>query len=78
MSIPADESVAKASPATVIDLDSEPLPISRFSDAFSMDHRFQSVMFLDFMGSEMVVVERPGLAVMQSLPEGFYKHSYGT
>lgn len=49
-----------------------------FSQVFKMDHRYQPLMYLDFVGREMVVVERPALAVMKSLPQGYYKHQYGT
>jgi U3 small nucleolar RNA-associated protein 4 len=61
----------------VIDVDAEK-PV--YSDAFKMDHRFQDLMFLDIMSSsgEWVVVERPALEVMKTLPPGFYKKAYGT
>lgn len=62
----------------VIDLDALERP--KYSDAFKMDHRFQDLMFLDIMSpsGEWVVVERPALEVMKTLPPGFYKKAYGT
>jgi hypothetical protein len=51
---------------------------SKLSEAFQMDHRYQPLLFLDFIENEMVVVERPELEVLRSLPPSYYKHAYGT
>lgn len=41
--------------------------------------RFQPLMLLEFASpSEMVVVERPLLKIMEALPEGFFRDRYGT
>lgn len=49
-----------------------------FSDSFKMDHRYGPLMFLDYIGNEIVIVERPALSIMKNLPLSFYKHAYGT
>ncbi|KAH6560321.1 hypothetical protein BASA62_010522 [Batrachochytrium salamandrivorans] len=45
---------------------------------FVVDTRYQSIMYLGFCGSQIVVVERPVLHVLAALPTAFYKHKYGT
>ena len=62
----------------VICLDREEQFNSKFSQTFTMDHRYQPLLFLDYMGNELVVVERPAMSVVQALPPGYYKHYYGT
>jgi U3 small nucleolar RNA-associated protein 4 len=62
----------------VICLDMEETEPDVFSQAFKMDHRYSPLLFLDFIEDEMVVVERPALQVMKSLPMSYYKHQYGT
>ncbi|TPX62599.1 hypothetical protein PhCBS80983_g00402 [Powellomyces hirtus] len=60
------------SPARSLDIE--------FSGAFQMEHRYGPVMAVEFIGTdELVVVERPVLAIMQGLGVGgYYKHKYGT
>ncbi|KAJ8324290.1 U3 small nucleolar RNA-associated protein [Batrachochytrium dendrobatidis] len=45
---------------------------------FVMDTRYQSIMYMEYAGSELVVIERPVLHVLATLPVAFYKHKYGT
>jgi hypothetical protein len=46
---------------------------------FTKIDRFQPLMLLEFSSSsEMVVVERPLLKIMEALPEGFFRDRYGT
>jgi U3 small nucleolar RNA-associated protein 4 len=49
-----------------------------FSESFKMDHRYGPLMFLDCIGNEIVIVERPALSIMKNLPLSYYKHAYGT
>ncbi len=44
-----------------------------------MSHRFQSIMFMGVCNeSELLIVERPVLEMLQNLPQSFYKKKYGT
>ncbi|RUS34689.1 WD40-repeat-containing domain protein [Jimgerdemannia flammicorona] len=46
---------------------------------FQVLHKFQPLMFLDFVGPDsMVVVERPMFGILEKLPPSFYKAKYGT
>ena len=56
----------------------ESLTQSKKPMALEMDHRFQSIMHMQGLGTELVVVERPVLHVLASLPSAFQKHKYGT
>ncbi|KAI8905491.1 WD40-repeat-containing domain protein [Gorgonomyces haynaldii] len=47
------------------------------SHALELNDRFQSIMALVQMGSELVVAERPVLHVLAELPPAFSKHKYG-
>ena len=46
---------------------------------FQILHKFQPMMFLDFLSADsMVVVERPMFSILEKLPPSFYKAKYGT
>lgn len=48
------------------------------SAQFIKIHRYQPLMFLDFVGDdEMVVVERPWFGILESLPPSFHRKKYG-
>ncbi|OZJ06653.1 hypothetical protein BZG36_00273 [Bifiguratus adelaidae] len=46
---------------------------------FQILHKFQPMMFLDFLSEDsMVVVERPMFSILEKLPPSYYKAKYGT
>jgi hypothetical protein len=44
----------------------------------SMGYKFPSLLFMGKIGSELCVVERPILSMMENLPMSFSKKTYGT
>ncbi|KAF9100320.1 U3 small nucleolar RNA-associated protein [Mortierella sp. GBA35] len=46
---------------------------------FQVLHKFQPLMFVDFVDdNSLVVVELPFIKILSSLPPSYYRHSYGT
>ncbi|KAI1294060.1 U3 small nucleolar RNA-associated protein [Mortierella claussenii] len=46
---------------------------------FQLLHKFQPLMFVDFVGdNSLVVVELPFIKILSSLPPSYYRASYGT
>ncbi|KAG0000709.1 U3 small nucleolar RNA-associated protein [Entomortierella chlamydospora] len=46
---------------------------------FQLLHKFQPLMFVDFIGdNSLVVVELPFIKILSSLPPSYYRASYGT
>ncbi|KAF9919581.1 U3 small nucleolar RNA-associated protein [Linnemannia zychae] len=46
---------------------------------FQVLHKFQPLMFVDFLGdNSMVVVELPFIKILSTLPPSYYRASYGT
>ncbi len=88
----AEEAEADAdADAMAMDVDGVPpasvASTSTSSNTTKMDHRYQSILFAGYLPSpttsssgicELVVVERPVLAVLQALGPTFAKHKYGT
>lgn len=53
--------------------------INKRSINFQLVQRYQSLMFVDFISHDsLVVVERPFTSVLENLPPSFYKAQYGT
>eukprot|EP00163_Fabomonas_tropica_P002941 TRINITY_DN1240_c1_g4_i3.p1 TRINITY_DN1240_c1_g4~~TRINITY_DN1240_c1_g4_i3.p1 ORF type:complete len:341 (-),score=52.69 TRINITY_DN1240_c1_g4_i3:40-1062(-) len=51
----------------------------KLASNFALLRHFQQIMFLDHVAANvMVVAERPWIKVLQSLPDAFYRHKYGT
>ncbi|RKO91094.1 quinon protein alcohol dehydrogenase-like superfamily [Blyttiomyces helicus] len=73
-----DETTTDRSAAPLVRLEGN-RPRHAFSDttcseSFQMDHRYSPLMFLGFVAEgEMVVVERPILKILETLPAGFAK-----
>lgn len=68
-----DPNDAKRKMSTILTLHDIPL-----SSAISVDHRFQNIMHIEFLGEELVVVERPILDVIAKLPKSFYRKKYAS
>ncbi|EPZ34463.1 WD40 repeat-like protein [Rozella allomycis CSF55] len=46
--------------------------------AYKIYNYYKPLMFVDFMDNDMVVVERPWLAVMENFPDAFHEPSFGS
>jgi hypothetical protein len=58
--------------------DGEMKKVGKYAKGFTRIERFSPIMMMDCVGKdEMVVVERPMLKIMENLPEGYSRKTYG-